>query len=879
MVNSNANPAQGRKEGKHDFHQYVDDLKSRLDIVSVAQAHGISIDEHGRANCFKGHDDKTPSLTFYEDTQRYYCFGCRAHGDVISLVQDLTGCSFTQALHSLASEAGMGPFEADSRFEAESYGRVSDCLRTAADIYHSWMAADDPYLAGRGISYQIAQKFMVGRTRGNDHLRMALEEKGVTADTMIFSGLVKTDGSDFFQNHVVVPIISNGRVVDFYGRSLNGNQDHRHWRLPNNRMIVGQSLFNLNLRAQEIMLTEGVFDAMSLIQHGFPYAAAIFGTQGLKEEYLERIGKSRVNIVLICYDGDESGRKAALRDGVALEDAGKEVRIVRLPDHMDPNEFVLAYPNGDFQSMLSQASSPAEVEIEHMAALQGPDERSTALNRLLARCEKMAPVKREGVLDMVARTLNLSKKLLRDQMSYCKAQAAIEAPPTGNPEEITNSKAISPALDIVDGTIFVTVQRLMRNPEDGSPKWTPWVVTSNREWFPMERNELHRRGYHTMADERGFYALEQRYTPETVRDFVKGNRTGDLARTYVSIKGTLREYLDFPDTNTHDFLTAWIIGTYFYVAFNYYPYVHFNGTKLVGKSKALKLLACLSFNGIWCVSISEAAQFRLIEALQLTLCLDETEDLNQKQLGEKRSLLLGGYEKGSRVYRSERRGDSFVPRAYNNYSPRAMASIEGLEDVLGSRTVQIQMERSYNDDIKQREIALTDPALQDLRDELFLTAMTYGAEIQAAYESMEKPEGLHFGDREYNILKPILAVGKVTGSEEVMESLQAFSNASYHRKVDEHNETAEENILLRYLVEKVVQDGVYRSDDLHEGFIRSIRAQGLDLQQPMSKGRMAKLMLKLKVCDKGARLIDRKATLYHFRRDVLLRVADNYQVN
>lgn len=286
----------------------------------------------------------------------------------------------------------------------------------------------------------------------------------------------------------------------------------------------------------------------------------------------------------------------------------------------------------------------------------------------------------------------------------------------------------------------------------------------------------------------------------------------------------------------------------------------------------------MSFNGIWCVSISEASQFRLIEALQLTLCLDETEDLNQKQLGEKRALLLGGYEKGSRVYRTERRGDSYVPRAYNNYSPRAMASIEGLEDVLGSRTVQIQMERSYNDEIKRREVSLSDPVFQKLRDDLFLVAMTHARKIQGIYESLERPSGVTFGDREYNIFKPILAVGIATGSDEIVRSLTEFANASYQRKIDDHNESAEENILLRYLVERIVADGPYRSDELHQGLIESIRTQGLDLQNRMSKGRMARLMMKLRVCEKGTRPQDRKATLYYFRRDLVLRVAENYHV-
>ncbi len=218
----------------------------------------------------------------------------------------------------------------------EGYVRVSDCLNAAAQLYQSWLEPDDSYLTQRGISHDTAARFMLGRTRGKDDLRIALQGLGIAPETMLYSGLVKQDGADFFQNHIVVPILRNGRVIDFYGRSGNGDNGHRHWRLPNDRFSVGHGLFNWNPRADEIILVEGIFDALALIQNGYPNTVATFGTQGLKEAYSQLIGSSHIKKVFICYDGDDSGREAALRDGISLEDAGKDVRIVQLPEDMDP---------------------------------------------------------------------------------------------------------------------------------------------------------------------------------------------------------------------------------------------------------------------------------------------------------------------------------------------------------------------------------------------------------------------------------------------------------------------------------------------------------------------------------------------------------------
>jgi DNA primase len=299
-------PVKGRKEERHDFINYIEELKDRLDIVQVAELRGLAVNRHGQAECFNNHDQKTPSLKFYPESQSYHCVGCGAHGDVISLVQQIDGCPFMQALHELALEAGMGLFQSRNGLDPERYAMVAECLKAAAEIYHSWLDPADPYLSTRGISYETARQFSIGHTRGREDLRGALEARGVDAYTMQLSGLVKADGTDFFQNHIVVPIMNRGRVVDFYGRSLNEDAGQRHWRLPNDRFKVGSGLFNFNPRAEEAILVEGVFDALSLIQHGFPHAVATFGTQGLKDRHLAHIEKSRIQKVFVCYDGDAS---------------------------------------------------------------------------------------------------------------------------------------------------------------------------------------------------------------------------------------------------------------------------------------------------------------------------------------------------------------------------------------------------------------------------------------------------------------------------------------------------------------------------------------------------------------------------------------------
>ncbi len=404
-------PVQGRKEERRDFVNYIEELKDRLDVIQVAELRGITVNKHGQAECFNGHDQKTASLKFYTESQSYHCFGCKAHGDVISLVQHVDGCSFVQALNQLAIEAGMSRFQSTNGSDPERYAMVAECLKAAAEVYHNWLDPADPYLATRGITCETARQFSIGHTRGRDDLRIALEAKGITPDVMLLSGVVKTDGTDFFQNHLVVPIMNRGRVVDFYGRSLNGDAGQRHWRLPNDRFKVGSGLFNFNPRAEEAILVEGVFDALSLIQNGFPHSVATFGTQGLKDQHMGLFKKSRIQKVFVCYDGDASGRVAGVRDGFALEDQGKEIRIVRLPEDTDPNEFMLVHSPDDVRALMDSASCPFDHQVDQIRDLEPRQECLKGIrDELLPRVMKADPIMQPELIKRIHERLNVPVK-------------------------------------------------------------------------------------------------------------------------------------------------------------------------------------------------------------------------------------------------------------------------------------------------------------------------------------------------------------------------------------------------------------------------------------------------------------------------------------
>ncbi len=749
MVNSNASPVGARKEERHDFTYFIEELKSRLEIIQVAELHGINVNKNGQADCFNNHDEKTPSLKFYEDTQSYHCFGCGAHGDVISLVQHVEGWSFMQAVNSPATEVGMEPYQNDNGFDPEVYGRVGDCLSATAEIYHSWLLPDDPYLAQRGISYETTQIFMIGRTHGRTDLRLALEEKGFTADTMLLSGLIKMDGTDFFQDHIVVPIVSSGRATNFYGRSLNDNARQRHWRLPNERLKVGEGLFNLDYRSKEIILVEGVFDALALIENGFANAVATLGTQGLNGS-LPLLGKRQIKKAFVCFDGDPSGSSAALSTAYDLEGLSIDARVVDMPAGEDPNSFLKDHTREDFQQLLDVSSSPFDLEIRQIGLVEAREDQLKRIrDDLLPKVKRADPImqpelikKIHDQLDIPVRALNEQLKRMREEVEVQPAQQAVV--------EVGSLRTIDPALDMVDEKMIIMAPVRVLDGETQVPRWQNTVVCSTKERFMLSNEELLKRGWYAPALERtDIRVAEERYSPDVIKGFLEGSLSGDLRETFSEIRLSIQRYIDFSDERTYDFLTCWIVGTYFYPIFSHYPYVHFTGPKGSGKSQCLHVLRCLCHNAKIAGSMTLAVQFRIIGALQPTLLFDEMENLGQTQHTELHRMLKYGFEKnGPQVWRMDMSGNRMEMNCWGVYCPRAFASIEGMEEVIASRSVQVIMERSFDEEIKNRTVNSDDGLWQELRDQLFLVTMSEAPSLKGIYDQMGEPSEIYFSGRD-----------------------------------------------------------------------------------------------------------------------------------
>jgi hypothetical protein len=229
---------------------------------------------------------------------------------------------------------------------------------------------------------------------------------------------------------------------------------------------------------------------------------------------------------------------------------------------------------------------------------------------------------------------------------------------------------------------------------------------------------------------------EPRWTSESIETFRRQeSEIIEKAQLFQKIGDILHAYIDLTDERFYDFLTLWNIGTYFCQLFNTYPYVYVGGISESGKSKLLTICSHICFNSILGSNMSTATIFRLIQNARCSLFIDETENLSRRYMAEEfRNLLLNGYKKGLKTYRTRRTEEgNFVPEAFEVYGPKMLANIEGIEDVLESRCIAITMRRSSNGEVTSREAAENNPVWQQIRDEVYPFLMSNWKAIRQVY--------------------------------------------------------------------------------------------------------------------------------------------------
>ena len=304
-------------------------------------------------------------------------------------------------------------------------------------------------------------------------------------------------------------------------------------------------------------------------------------------------------------------------------------------------------------------------------------------------------------------------------------------------------KDIHPAIGTVDDTAYVGVWLPCQITDDkGSETYKDllFLVTDKRELLLANDNIFREKGLDWQLEYKPI-KFPNRWSLQDVQAYLNG-RTMDPSKVFQKIVNVWKKYMELPDEKEYLYHAIWDIGTYFHHLFNCYPYIYFGGIKRAGKTKGLTLHHCLSFNAIFSNNMSTAAIYRLIQNARSTLLIDESEKLAYKGLmsertREFRSILLSGYKRGAKTYRVEKtKKDEFHPKPFETYSPKALANIQGLEDVIEDRCKPSILKRSRNHKIINLEVEESSELFSELRSELCVLFLENWREIQHIYDKI-----------------------------------------------------------------------------------------------------------------------------------------------
>ena len=750
---------------KENFRSLIEKIREASDIVEVVSEH-VTLGRGNKALC-PFHDEKTPSFHVNPKGQYFKCFGCGVGGDVFKFVELRQRVSFMEALRFLASRAGvsMNEVNPDDLFQIKESRHVEEVLAEAAEYYHARLTTEGlAYLHKRGLTDETIDRFKIGFASGGllEHLT---GEKGYPIETCLRAGVVrKTNGGkadDFFFNRIIFPNFARGRVVHLSGRSL-GDSEPRYLHLPGEMRF----LFNEDaLRSPRVILTEGILDCLPAIQAGFD-CVALYGTSLFKEDHLPRL--SRAEVVYVCMDGDKAGREAAVRIADLI---GERARLGELPDDTDLGDYLDSNTPEDFKKLLDAAPSL----ISHELRLIPADAPKTELPRLLApvmrRLARLGKPEVEAYIGHeVKERFGLKKedtdayratvKQLRSDLE--KERASMEGEEPTNAFLWEDFEPFNPAQDFQRDKAYFTVHVQRRDPRDGSIDRLPHVITSAREMFPLEKAELDRRGLRLLREGQVPCDMNRwstsRNTKNSVHSFLQGEASVDPVSLFDEVRGLFSAYLDYPDPLYYDFISLWCIGTYFFMGFESYPYVFLSGTKRTGKTRTIEIAAPLCFNSVMSASMTDAAMYRSTETDRCTIFHDEAAKYSRKQkadLSERLEIFNSGYKRSGSVRRCV--GDDNIPTDFSTYSPKLLASIEGLEQTSADRTITLHLLRAKGE-VPKFSYRRLETTFQSLRNALYVLALQYNAEVAKIYSGLEMVKGLK--DREDELWSPIFALAE-----------------------------------------------------------------------------------------------------------------------
>lgn len=422
--------------GKAMFYpeEIVEEVRTKADIVDIVSGY-VKLQKKGSSyfGLCPFHNEKSPSFSVSPGKQMYYCFGCGAGGNAITFLMQYENYSFPEALQVLADKVGVTlpkeEMSKEARAQADLRAALLEINKLAANYFYYQLKQPQgrlgyEYLRGRQLSDDTIRRFGLGfANKTGDDLYRYLRGRGYSDGILKESGLVAIEerGShDKFWNRVMFPIMdANSRVIGFGGRVM-GDGTPKYLNSPETRLFdKSRNLYGLNYARSSkenfLLICEGYMDVIAMHQAGFANAVASLGTAFTPQHaaLIKRYAKQ----VVLTYDSDGAGVKAALRAIPILKEAGVSAKVLNMQPYKDPDEFIKNQGAKAFRERIDKAKNSFLFEIEVLKRefnLEDPEQKTRFYNETARKLlEFPEALERDNYIQAVSREHFISYEDLR----------------------------------------------------------------------------------------------------------------------------------------------------------------------------------------------------------------------------------------------------------------------------------------------------------------------------------------------------------------------------------------------------------------------------------------------------------------------------------
>ncbi len=430
--------------------ELVEEVRMKNDIVDVISGY-VRMQKKGANHwgCCPFHNEKTPSFSVNGAKQMYHCFGCGVGGNVFTFIMNYENYTFPEAIKMLADRAGVNlpelEYTEEMKAKENKRARLMEINKEAAKFFYYQLRTTNgeigsSYFKKRELSDETMKKFGLGYSgKSGKYLVQYLKQKGFEDHLIIEAGLAtfseRNGLSSQFWNRVMFPISDiHGRVIGFGGRVM-GDGEPKYLNSPETPVFdKRRNLYGLNFartsRAGNMIICEGYMDVIAMHQAGFTQAVASLGTAFTAEQVnlLKRYSEN----ILIAYDSDGAGTKAALRAIGLLKEAEVTAKVINMQPCKDPDEFIKRFGKEAFQERIDNAENSFFFEVrilERDYDLKDPESK-TRFHREIAKklCNFSDDVERENYLEAIADKYNIGFENLRKLVGSYAAKTGLAKP-------------------------------------------------------------------------------------------------------------------------------------------------------------------------------------------------------------------------------------------------------------------------------------------------------------------------------------------------------------------------------------------------------------------------------------------------------------------